>query len=95
MTQAEFKNSWDVLLTNYGKKFDKKLFLINYESFKDTQNFNRYLVPIMKKNKYFPNVAEIQKVIDTTELLPEWYHKEYKREEYEFSDEDKKRFGLT
>ena len=49
----------------------------------------------MKKNKYFPNVAEIQKVIDTTELLPEWYHKEYKREEYEFSDEDKKRFGLT
>lgn len=29
------------------------------------------------------------------EIIPDWYKKENKKKEYEFSEEDKKRFGIT
>lgn len=68
MTQTEFKKCWDVLLINYGREFDKKVFLIYYEAFKDTHDFNKYLIPIMKEYKFFPNIYEIERIISIENL---------------------------
>lgn len=68
---------------------------INAEAFYDFYESKGWLVGKNKMKDWKACVRTWEKRNVEKEITPEWLHKEIKREEYEFSDEDKKRFGIS
>lgn len=67
---------------------------INPESFYDFYESKNWMVG-KNKMKDWKACIRTWESRNKNKKAPEWLHKEIKREEYEFSDEDKKRFGLA
>lgn len=85
MNIITFQKYWKILKRNYNNKShtqeDMKIYYSIFKDLKDDE-FKEVIKQVLKKQKYFPNIAEINQYVETKlKEYPEWLDKKIENEE--------------
>lgn len=71
MNTEDFKKEMKLLLTAYGKEFDKNQIIIWYGFFKEykKETFRNAIILAINTNKFFPSIAEIKEKIEKSQQI--------------------------